>query len=495
MRGVAGAAAPGEAVAPVTECPVCGEPLVRFSGTAAGRAAHVEACLDRAGAPTPTSGPEVAAGARSEHGEAVGKRRFLVQPRLPASLFPRAAPEPKAETQAQPSAKRPRRSWWGGAKSGVWGGRAGGRGHKPWRLVPGAPGFAVDVAGAWGRGGSGASYFLSHFHSDHYGGLSEAFEAGDIYCTPATARLVHARLKVAWERLRPRALNQPFFVDGIRCVFLDAHHCPGSAMILFEPPGRPPVLHTGDCRCCPEMRQEPLLAGLAGGRGRVSLFLDTTYACSKYDFPPQADAVAYVVDTLRRECSGPGRLARTLVLFGTYTIGKEKVFLHAAREFDRRVCVSREKRAVLDLLDLPESDMGRLTTNPKEANFRVVPMMHVRMDILKERLEAEAGKYDRIVGFRPTGWSTAGKGSAGHGDQATLTASGEVVRTVRSMGKRQGSGNAVIYSVPYSEHSSFGELRSFVQWLRPAELIPTVGNDGGPKAAQLVELLTKAHKT
>ena len=37
-------------------------------------------------------------------------------------------------------------------------------------------------------------------------------------------------------------------VEGVRVTFLDANHCPGAAMILFEPPGRPPVLHSGDFR-------------------------------------------------------------------------------------------------------------------------------------------------------------------------------------------------------------------------------------------------------
>jgi len=123
-----------------------------------------------------------------------------------------------------------------------------------------------------------------HFHADHYGGLHRRFDKGLIYCTPVTARLVHQELKVAWERLRPVALNTPTCIRGVRVTFLEAHHCPGAAMILFEPAGEVPTLHQGDCRCCPAMRAEPALAAL---RGRVTLVADTTYADPKYHFPTQ----------------------------------------------------------------------------------------------------------------------------------------------------------------------------------------------------------------
>lgn len=43
-------------------------------------------------------------------------------------------------------------------------------------------------------------------------------------------------------------LGRPVLVGGVRVTFLDANHCPGAAMALLEPPGRPPILHTGDCR-------------------------------------------------------------------------------------------------------------------------------------------------------------------------------------------------------------------------------------------------------
>ena len=43
--------------------------------------------------------------------------------------------------------------------------------------------------------------------------------------------------------------------------------------------------------------------------------------------------------------------------------------------------------------------------------------------------------------------------------------------------------------MPYSEHSSFAELRAFVAWLRPSAIIPSVGNDRGAKQQRMLQLL------
>lgn len=46
-------------------------------------------------------------------------------------------------------------------------------------------------------------------------------------------------------------------------------------------------------------------------------------------------------------------------------------------------------------------------------------------------------------------------------------------------------GNATVYGIPYSEHSSFTELRACVAALRPQKLVPTV-NAANPAAARAV---------
>lgn len=61
-------------------------------------------------------------------------------------------------------------------------------------------------------------------------------------------------------------------------------------MVLFEPPGRRPVLHTGDCRLVPAMQGE---AALAAVRGQVDLILDTTYCSPEYAFPSQAEVCGW----------------------------------------------------------------------------------------------------------------------------------------------------------------------------------------------------------
>ncbi len=76
-----------------------------------------------------------------------------------------------------------------------------------WRIVEGTK-FVVDEFKAKPPPGC-SGFFLSHFHADHYGGLTKSFSDGLIYCSQATANLVISKLRVAKSRLCPLPLGMP----------------------------------------------------------------------------------------------------------------------------------------------------------------------------------------------------------------------------------------------------------------------------------------------
>lgn len=63
------------------------------------------------------------------------------------------------------------------------------------QCVPGTK-FLVDSFSRVAQKSGTRSFFLTHFHYDHYMGLSKRFSAGTVYCTAETARLVQLKLKV-----------------------------------------------------------------------------------------------------------------------------------------------------------------------------------------------------------------------------------------------------------------------------------------------------------
>lgn len=43
------------------------------------------------------------------------------------------------------------------------------------------------------------------------------------------------KIGIPWDRLQILPLNQKINIDGVDVTCLDANHCPGSIIILFEP--------------------------------------------------------------------------------------------------------------------------------------------------------------------------------------------------------------------------------------------------------------------
>ena len=449
-------------------------------------------------------------------------------------------------------------------------------------------------------------YLLTHFHADHYGGLTRAFERSAqrgslVWCTAATAALVRLNLSVPSARIRvcpfDVAIPIPLPAASVRAgrratmTLVDANHCPGAALALFtlwnatgrgpaQDPGRdgapPPearsILHTGDFRFHAAIHAAhpalaPFCAGrrAAGGAGArddgarddgardalreaqprrlATVHLDTTYSDPRYDFPSQRVAIDAAVAAARAELLGgaaarrpvPGRRRRgkglgapvaraaalrggadnrALFLFGSYSLGKERLFLEVARALGVKLCVSAQKMRMLtavaeadDQLGLRRafalappapappggadralpprssflrSDLALLTCDPAATSFHVVGMGDLNVAACKERLAAWP-RYSRVVAFRPTGWSFRPGGPGGRRASAATRARAPAVLTTRR------SGAVTTIGVAYSEHSSFNELQSFMAHFAPmrsgVRVLPTVNcRYGSPEA-------------
>ncbi|XP_072479155.1 DNA cross-link repair 1A protein [Notamacropus eugenii] len=333
-----------------------------------------------------------------------------------------------------------------------------------YKKIPGT-GFTVD-AFQYGAVEGCTAYFLTHFHSDHYAGLSKNFTF-PVYCSKITSNLVKNKLCVQEQYLHPLPMDTVCVVNGIKVVFLDANHCPGAVMILFYLPNGTVTLHTGDFRADPSMECYSLLAN----QKVHTLYLDTTYCSPEYTFPSQQEVIQFAINIAFETVT---LSPRTLVVCGTYAIGKEKIFLAIADVLGSKVSMSKEKYKTLQCLELQEVN-SLITTDWSSALVHLLPMMQINFKGLQNHLNKYGEKYDRILAFRPTGWTHSEK----FGSLADIVP--------------QTKGNISIYGIPYSEHSSYLEMKRFVQWLKPQKIISTV-NVGSWKSRNMMEKYFKEWK-
>ena len=371
-------------------------------------------------------------------------------------------------------------------------------------------GFKHDAPGI-------SSFVLTHFHSDHYAGLHAAFPFGTrrVYCTKVTAALIDHVLSVPRNKIVALDFDVPVLLPcGTTLTLVPANHCPGSAMALFcyTPTAGVPrrVLHCGDARLAPIVSCNVSLEAARTAPGGIrELRLDTTYAHPKYTFPTQDESIAAAVSLVGQAAgllpslpdsavSSSSAFARasTLIVVSSYLVGKERLYLALARAYNFRIFVTHEKMGILRCLDLPLDDFHRLTSLRECADVHVVSMgmfgsmFNVDHDALLRYLAAmnmlhaqsaakdhpaddniavdeqalfsesaapvlfvpQHQRYSRVIGILPTGW----------------------VDSLKEKRVVSANGLAEVFMVPYSEHSNFSELESFVAAMKPERVWPTV---------------------
>ncbi|RNF07040.1 DNA cross-link repair 1A protein [Trypanosoma rangeli] len=236
-------------------------------------------------------------------------------------------------------------------------------------------------------------FFLSHFHSDHYSGITEGWNHGTIYASRSTANLLCWRLGLPQSRVKHMDFCVTYVFslkDGallyeqkeetevedcpeecFSVTLISAKHCPGAVMFLFRSTVFGTILHTGDFRFTQEkfafsrppealqmlcthegveMDKDPVLRSVAG---KVDvLFLDNTFCDRRFSFLSRAESLREVnqailslfrehTSTLKPEAErvaplaqeGKERVVSVAVFIGSYFIGKERIALSIQENF------------------------------------------------------------------------------------------------------------------------------------------------------------------
>ncbi len=109
-----------------------------------------------------------------------------------------------------------------------------------------------------------------------------------------------------------------------------------------------------------------------------------------------------------------------------------------------------------------------LTTDYNASCLHVLPMNKINLRDLATYMDKWKGKYSKLLAFKPTGWTHSGKASSKLSDI-----------------KPAQMGGVSVYGIPYSEHSSYAELRQALQGWHPVKVIPTVNNGSPHKRGEM----------
>lgn len=443
-------------------------------------------------------------------------------------------------------------------------------------------------------------YFLTHFHSDHYGGITKkwcyerVFKDGDdfedeskykkiIFCSTITAKLLSLRFSIDPKFIMPLETNRRYLIQsfdtdvetedgfiqtddltvpGLFVTPITANHCPGSVIFLFESLSnngqRQRVLHCGDFRVNREILDHPrLLTFNIANQGDLCLdkvYLDTTYMSPSYNFPKQELVCNTVSDMFYDLIYSQGETETTdslfttwfgvlkqsritdfitkrdnqykkkkfLVLIGTYVIGKERLAISILQRLNNcpiYVLTINSRNDKVDLVkSFDDSYLNQVLTSDDLGGSDSECMVHLVPMKIVSSLEELSNyfnhnryfeKFERCVGLRPTGWSFLNKYASTSKDEREsnmkhssdlnrLSSSCEdLVKIMKteptfsfienilpqspllsliSKSKKVNHDESLyrIYTLPYSEHSSFRELSFFAIFLKIKVIIPTV---------------------
>ena len=277
-------------------------------------------------------------------------------------------------------------------------------------------------------------FFLSHMHADHTAGLTSSWNTHTIYCSELTKKLVTAKLGVNSDLVTGLPLDEHIIInldeqghETMSVTLIDANHCPGSVMFIFEGYfGK--ILYTGDFRHCERIATHSAI----NRRVFDVLYLDNTYCDPNCIFPSRTEATNKILEIIRRH-------SEHMVVMGLHNLGKEMLLHTIAKAFRTWIGVDPSRIETLELIEMPNV----FTCEIDKVRIRVVK----NNEITRKNMQAWNSEEPTIA-ILPTCLYVGGKNPFANLDN--------------------------VFVVPYSDHCSFEELQKFVQVVKPRRIIPIV---------------------
>ncbi|KAJ3035273.1 hypothetical protein HK097_004248 [Rhizophlyctis rosea] len=319
----------------------------------------------------------------------------------------------------------------------------------------------------------------------------DTHHAGPVYCSEISAKILSVMGKGYKKRengvidvkplykhlnMKPLPMDTPEIVTTefgeVRVTLLNANHCPGSVMILFQG-SNGTVLYTGDLRA-----ESYFLDGLAqcpaltNGDGLISIdkmYLDTTFCHPHYDeFLTKMESVKSLIAVMSQYPADQHFNMNMTIL------GYEPIYMMVAMAFSTQVYIDPSRYIYYEQFEkctptastTPDAAITNyLTLDPTSTRFHACGAKS-GCQICVEKYQQRRSVW---VNASSAGWREWSKGRKVPTHQDPNHPGHEVMRVGVARSRRSGD-----LKVLYSMHSSFSELRSMVGMFRPREVFSCV---------------------
>jgi predicted metal-dependent RNase len=296
--------------------------------------------------------------------------------------------------------------------------------------------------------------------------LDEKWTGSTIYCSKITKKLLIDLIKVPEQYIQDLEMNQTHIMNIGECTFnvtlLDANHCPGAVMFLFECELFGNILATGDFRYSPDMFSPD---SLLLNKEIELCYLDNTYFEKRFaKLPSRDEALKQIIQLIQtKQKQYPKKQSGAKLMFKVLlrNLGKEDLLSNLAYFFQTKIVCAKVRYArYINVLGL---DANLFSSKFEEDSFIVAQNKFDNVNEKWDEIEGFSGEFPFVITIEPSAL------------QFQTSFYDDKPADLRKLGEYYSKSNENYFRIAYTDHSSYTEIIEFVKELKPKGLIP-IGN-------------------